>query len=116
MRKCKDSGDEPFPALLKLRTMPQQHHETSPEQRLLNRRTKTRLPTKAKLMKPQINKNTVQHIRKTQEMQEKYYNRGSKELNPLKNGDIVRMQPLNLVKGNGRKVVSSKRLGFDRTK
>ena len=78
MRKCKDSGDEPFPALLTLRNTPQQHHETSPEQRLLNRSTKTRLPTKAKLMKPQINKNTAQHIRKAQEMQEKYYNRDAK--------------------------------------
>ncbi len=96
MRRCKDSGDDPFLALLTLRNTPQQHHETSPAQRLLNRRTRTRLPTQAKLMKPKINKNTAQCIKKAQEIQQKYYNRGSKELDPLKNGDIVRLQPIKL--------------------
>ena len=96
MRRCKDSGDDPFLALLTLRNTPQQHHETSPAQHLLNGRTWTRLPTQAKLMKPKINKNTAQRIKKAQEIQQKYYNRGSKELDPLKNGDIVRLQPTKL--------------------
>ena len=63
MRRCA------FLALLTMRNMPQQQHEMSHVQRLLNRRTKTHLPTKAKFMKPQTNKNTAQHIRKAQEMQ-----------------------------------------------
>ena len=75
IRKCKDSGYDPYLALLTLRNTPQQHHETSPAQRLLNRRTKTRLPTHAKLMKPQINKQTAQRIEKAKEVQRKYYDR-----------------------------------------
>ena len=113
MRRCKDSGDDPFLALLTLRNTPQQHHETSPAQRLLNRRTRTRLPTQAKLMKPKINKNTAQRIKKAQEIQQKYYNRGSKELDPLKNGDC---NPLNSAKRNGKWAGSSGKLGFGRTK
>lgn len=96
MRKCKDSGDDPYLALLTLRNTPQQHHETSPAQRLLNRRTKTRLPTHAKLMKSQINKQTAQRVQKAKEIQRKYYDRSSKNLNPLKNRDSVRMQPIKL--------------------
>ncbi len=47
-------------------------------------------------MKPKINKNTAQRIKKAQEIQQKYHNRGSKELDPLKIGDIVRLQPTKL--------------------
>jgi transposase InsO family protein len=40
MRKCKDSGDDPYLALLTLRNTPQQHHETSPAQRNVSKKQK----------------------------------------------------------------------------
>ena len=71
MKKCKESGDDPYLALLTIRNTPQQHHVTSPAQRLLNRRTRTRLPSHAKLLKPKLNKRTAQNIKKAKEIQKK---------------------------------------------
>jgi hypothetical protein len=98
MKKCKESGDDPYLALLTIRNTPQQHHVTSPVQRLLNRRTRTRLPSHAKLLKPKLNKRTAQNIKKAKEIQKKYYDQRSKQLEPLEKGDIVRMQPIKLCK------------------
>ena len=93
LRTCQASGDDPYLALLTVRNTPQTTHETSPAQRLMNRRTKTRLPTSEKLMKPKINHQVPERIRRRQEHQRKYYNRGARELSPLKEGDMVRIQP-----------------------
>lgn len=93
LQKCQASKDDPHLALLVVRNTPQETHGTSPAQRMFNRRTKTRLPTPEKLMKPKLNRDAAKQIKKAQEQQRKYYNRGARELSPLKEGDKVRIQP-----------------------
>jgi hypothetical protein len=54
IRTCKSSNDDIYFALLVFRNT-QTNHETSPVQRLFNRRAKTPLPVSEKLFQPKIN-------------------------------------------------------------
>ena len=54
MRKCIDSGSDPFLAIPDHRNTPSQGLLSSPAQRLMSRRTKTLLPTVTALLRPQI--------------------------------------------------------------
>ena len=58
----------------------------------MSRRTKTLLPTTAKLLAPRVVENHHQEIVKGQERQAKYYNRGAKDLPRLRKEDKVRIQ------------------------
>ena len=80
MRTCKASGDDAYLALLAVRKTPQTIHETSPAQRLFDRRTKSTLPVSEKLLQPKMNPKVNERIRKRQETQKKHHNRGAKEL------------------------------------
>ena len=100
LRTCKASGDDVYLALLAIRNTPQTIHETSPAQRLLNRRTKSTLPVSEKLLQPKINKKVDERIRKRQETQKKYHDRGAKELSTFRPGEMVRLQPTH---GNEKK-------------
>ena len=112
LRKALDAGTDPYVAILDYRNTPTQGMESSPAQRLMNRRTKTLLPTKKTLLQPRV----VQHDRekkqliKRQEQQTQYYNRGVKELQPLSEGDIVRMKPFRLGDKNWQKAIVTERL------
>ena len=102
LQTCKASGDDVYLALLAVRNTPQTIHETSPAQRLLNRRTKSTLPVSEKLLQPnyKINKKVDERIRKRQETQKKYHDRGAKELSTFRPGEMVRLQPTH---GNEKK-------------
>lgn len=95
MRKARHDQKDPYLAILDFRNTPTQGFNTSPAQRLMNRRTNTLLPTKQSLLQP----NTVSQYHVHNEMlqqkqkQQFYYNQGTKDLQPLKNGDVVRIQP-----------------------
>lgn len=93
MRKAAMDERDPYLAILDHRNTPSQGLATSPAQRLLNRRTRTLLPTKDTLLEPEL-QNNEQGIRQNQYRQEKYYNRTAKNLNALRSGDKVRVQPL----------------------
>ncbi|KAK3703506.1 hypothetical protein QZH41_002225 [Actinostola sp. cb2023] len=54
MRKALDAGTEPYLAILDYRNTPTQGMESSPAQRLMNRRTKTLLPTTRALLQPRV--------------------------------------------------------------
>ncbi|VDI51087.1 Hypothetical predicted protein [Mytilus galloprovincialis] len=96
MRKGKHAHSDPFLAILDFRNTPTQGFETSPAQRLMNRRTKTLIPTKESLLKPKIEGQNVQkEIQYSKERQAHYYNQGAKELSSLKEGDVVRVEPTN---------------------
>ena len=52
IRKALDAGTDPYLAILNYRNTPTQGMESSPVQRLMNRRTRTLLPTTKALLEP----------------------------------------------------------------
>ena len=69
---------------------------SSPAQRLMNRRTKTLLPTTNQLLQLQARKQAEERAKliECQQKQKWYYDRTAKDLKPLEKGDAVRMKPL----------------------
>ena len=88
-------SQDPFLALLNIRNTPQQGFDLSPAQRLFNRRTRTLLPVKDRMLENQpISKRRLRKcIKRRQEYQRKTYNKNAKDLAPLKIGDTVRIKP-----------------------
>ena len=93
MKKAIDSQSDPYRALLAWRNTPSESVNSAPAQRIFGRRTKTRIPTSVQLLKPQLPVDVEQKLRKNKAKQSLYYDRGSKELNDLQPGDVVRIQP-----------------------
>ncbi|XP_014673256.1 PREDICTED: uncharacterized protein K02A2.6-like [Priapulus caudatus] len=62
MHLAKVSKTDPYLALLDFRNTPSQSMDSSPAQRLMNRRTQTLLPMKATLLKPQIPKSVSRQL------------------------------------------------------
>ena len=94
IRKAKHSQSDPYIAILDMRNTPTEGFESSPAQRLVNRRTKTLLPTTESLLLPKIEeKNIHKEFEYAKQRQTYYYNQGAKELSSLKEGYIVRKQP-----------------------
>ena len=62
-------------------------------QRLCGRRTRTLLPTATSLLKPTTTPGVRYKLLKKKERQTYYYNRGTRELSPLRKGDAVVMLP-----------------------
>jgi hypothetical protein len=93
LTKCKKAGTDPYIAFLDHRNTPTQGLDTSPAQRLMNRRTRILLPTAAKLLQPKIINETSKMKQRVQKQAE-YYNKSAKDLKPLQEGDVVRMKPL----------------------
>ena len=84
----------------------------SPAQCLMSRRTKTLLPTTSNLLKPEVCIGRHSSLIAAQQCQAHYYNQHSNDLEPLQNGDIVRIKP----SGKGQKLwkqaVVNQKLGF----
>ena len=62
-------------------------------QRLCGRRTRALLPTATSLLKPTTTPGVREKLLKKKERQTYYYNRGTRELSPLRKGDAVVMRP-----------------------
>ena len=56
MRKCERSGDDLYLSLLEWRNTPSEGLNTSPTQRLIGRRTRTKLPVKEAKLSEQVDK------------------------------------------------------------
>ena len=99
LRKAKDAKTDPYLAILDCRNTPTQGIDSSPAQRLMNRRTKTLLPMVGELLKPRNvqRSDEKEKLELRQKKQAEYYNRSAKDLQPLKEGEKVRMKPF--VKG-----------------
>lgn len=93
LMKAKAAGQDPYLAILDHRNTPSQGLDSSPAQRLLSRRTKTLLPTKATLLRPEVVQ-VSQKLKNRQQRQGTYYNRSARDLDTLATGDCVRIQPL----------------------
>ena len=72
--------------------------DNQPAQRLMSRRTKTLLPTTQSLLLPRTINLEVEkkELQQCPQAQAKYYNRSTKDLASLSEGDVVRMKPLKL--------------------
>ena len=91
-RSTRDHGDF-YLSLLVWRNTPTASMDSSPAQRLLGRRTKNNVPIAAELLEPKVLKDIKKRKEANQKRQEKYYNRDAKNLEPLRKGDVVRIQP-----------------------
>jgi hypothetical protein len=94
LSKCLEDGKDVYLALLDLRNTPRGDKEGSPAQRLMGRRTKTKLPTADVLLRPQLK--NPEEVRKCledrRETARKYYNRGAKDLPNIHAGDTLRVR------------------------
>ena len=86
--------------------------ESSPVQRLMNRRTKTLIPTTATLLQPRVpyHNQDIIELRNRQKQQIKYYDRTAKDLPKLGKGDVVRMKPFKSGKKKWDKAIVTARL------
>ena len=93
MKKARESGQDFYLSLLAWRNTPTEGMGSSPAQRLFIRRTKTSLPTASRLLEPEPVKQVREKLYERKEIQAKYFNKGSKELPSLQEGETVRMKP-----------------------
>ena len=92
-KKCKESGQSEFLALLNWRNTPTEGIGTSPAQRLMGRRCKTLLPMASTLLKPRYDTEAEEKaLTIRRQKQERYYNRSTKPLKPINPGETVRMK------------------------
>ena len=95
--KAQKDKCDPYKAILDFRNTPTQGLGTSPSQRLFSRRTKTFLPTRARLLQPEV-KNDNEQRAKTElykfKVKHYYDQKASGPLPELHTGDTVRVQPV----------------------
>ena len=91
--KCKTSGQSEYLALLDWRNTPSEGYGTSPAQRLMGRRCKTRLPVAGKLLQPEttIERDSTALVA-AKARQQHHYDKSAKALPPLNAGDAVRLK------------------------
>jgi hypothetical protein len=109
IKKATKANSDIYLAILDHRNTPQQGTMTSPAQILMNRRTKTLLPTAASLLRPTTTYDPTLK-RMSKERQKVYYDVKAKDLDPLQEGEVVRMKPHQKGQNEWRKAVVTKRL------
>lgn len=113
LSKCKKSGTDPHIALLELRNTPSQGIGSSPVQRLQGRRTRTLLPIAGSLLNPRgkdFLDSEREKLKKIQSNKSSQYNKTAKDLEPLEEGDVIRMKPYKMGDKEWKKAVVNKRL------
>ena len=97
MKKTKDSGEDCYLSLLNQHNTPRDDVLGSSAQRLMSRRTKTKLPITDEQLQPKPIKTTVvrERIQQYRDQQAKHYNRTAKRLHPLERRDVIRVESKN---------------------
>ena len=93
LHKAKENDKDAFLAVLAHRNTISQGVGQSPGQRMLDRRTRTLLPTTKALLVPTNARDSRVRLQRKQEQQTAQYNKGAKDLKLLEEGDVVRMKP-----------------------
>ena len=92
-KKCKESGQSEYLALLNWRNTPTEGVNTSPAQRFFGRRCKTKLPWVKALLKPNYpTEGDLQALVAQKQKQKFYYDRQTKPLKSIVPGEIVCMR------------------------
>lgn len=93
-RKAQDDHKDPYIALMELRNSEIPEAKLSPAQLLLGRTTRTLVPTIKSNLRPMgFNSERIrEELQKVKETQKSYYDRNAKPLQPLDNGDVVRVR------------------------
>jgi hypothetical protein len=99
IKKTDKTGLNPYEALLDQRNTPTVGMTTSPAQRFLNRRTRTEIPMKGTLLTPEIAEKVLEEKQQKNKKSKEHYDNTAKDLNELKPGDKVRLQPVGVTKG-----------------
>ena len=94
LEKAADASRDPHLSLLDFRNTPSEGMDNTPAQRLFSHRARTSLPMAGHLLQPKIIPNVHQNLQQRQNKQTLSFNKSAKELQPLKDGDVVRVRPL----------------------
>ena len=94
LKKADESKQDAFLALLEFRNSPITGMEVSPAELLMERKLRTRLPTVKSLLEPKTRpmSQVRQKLLLRQQRQKAYYDRGTRPLPTLREGESVRMQ------------------------
>ena len=94
LKKADESKQDAFLALLEFRNSPISGMEVSPAELLMGRKLRTRLPTFKSLLEPKTRPMSQVHqkLLLRQQRQKAYYDRGTRPLPTLREGESVRMQ------------------------
>ena len=94
LRKADESKQDAFLALLEFRNSPISGMDESPAELLMSRKLRTRLPTSKSLLEPQTRSTSqIRHNLLTrQQRQQAFYDRGTRPLSKLHEGEPVRMK------------------------
>ncbi|XP_062601076.1 uncharacterized protein K02A2.6-like [Saccostrea cucullata] len=93
MKRARNSQQDVYLSILDFRNTPTEGMQSSPAQRLMCRRTKSRLPTTPALLEPKIPMSAHAEIKHNKHQQCKYYNRNAKDLPDLEHGQRVWITP-----------------------
>ena len=112
LRRAAESKRDPYLAMLDYRNTPTQDADASPAQRNLGRRARTLLPMTLSLLKPsQIDTAFAKRRQRLKKSRSSwYYDKGAKDLNPLHEGDTVRIKPCILGQKMWKRGTVNKRL------
>ena len=93
-KKALKDDKDPWLALLDYRNTPTEGQNSSPTQRLMSRRTRTRLPTASSLLHPRVIEVVDEKIKQKKQTAKYYHDRTAKTLPDIEVGQEVRVAPL----------------------
>ena len=93
VEKSKRDGSDVFQNLLNLRNVPRDQTLGSPAERLMSRQARTSLPISKSILVPASKNNVAvkNQISKKRHCQKTYYDKSSRTLRPLLQGEVVRL-------------------------
>ena len=94
MKKAVKDNTDQYIALLELRNTPLQSHGKSPVQLLLNRHTRTLLPSTQAALKPTLPHKIATKRATRNKTVKHHYDKTAKDMRPLNQGEEVRMYPI----------------------